>query len=211
MKYILNFITDSQYYDEKTTKFFQKIKSNKLEPKVRSKILSNDNEDNFEVLKFEKTIDHHVSFIKEMSNGFFITDGEEDTIYIYDTNFELKKKLKLYITKNSQQSLQTKVDNNQIKEKVHKRTINIIETNNSIRKIKENQIEIMECSKYGLLQYEIDLNDNNNIININDSNHLYISCSGYFEINDKHFKLYGEKGLFEYNQKPFNLNTYKDK
>ena len=170
--------------------------------------LSEDNEDIYKILNFENIIEHHKkrinssAFIKEMSNGYFITGGSGDIIYIYDKDFQFKRMLKFEMKNTEQREKSTQQYSNQIKEIEFKISQNIIETNESIKNKGNNKVEIIECSKYGLLQFSIDFNNNNKITA---SNPFCIPCSGYFEINN-HYILYGEKGLFDFNDKPFTLN-----
>ena len=238
LKYIFNFITDSKYYNNKlsnynnfnrndntesTIKKVQNINTNNSQNNIIKSTriqtilsqLSTDNEDNFKILILEDIINRNKyyssSFIKQTHNGYFITGGsDDDTVNIYDKDFKFKRMLKYEIPDIAEKVIQTQTNSNQIKSMNYKITQNIFETNDSIKNKGNNKIEIIECSKYGMLIYSIDLNNNiNDNIRKTVSNPFYVSCSGCLEINNNYL-LYGEKGLFHFHDKPFNLNINYD-
>ena len=231
LKYIFNFLIDSEYYRKQIPKNNindnankeainnknsrnNGVKSTKIQTLLTQ--LSTDIEDNFKVLKFDKIIDrdkkriNHVDFINEISNGCFITGGGEDNLYIYNKDFNYVKMIQFIMPNNYQKNLLTQGSSNRIKTVEFKITQNIIQINNSEKNKINNKIEIIDCSKNGLFQYSIDFNDKNNIITINTSNPFGISCCGYFEINNSYI-LYGEKGFFDFEKNPLNLEINSDK
>jgi len=191
----------SKYADNYTTK-----SRSHFSQSVQTTSTSFDN-DNNSIIKFEKNIensnrDNYTRLIREMSNGDIIRlhninditlykKGEEQPIIIkhdsisssqreMTTNLNTKNRINLEELKNNE-SLQ-----------VNKSIHNIIETNESKEKKDKNFIQIMECSKEGLIIYKLS-NDQKVIVNT-----LKLSCSGCFEIKDNSYVVIGEKGIAHY-------------
>ena len=221
LEYIFNFFTNSYYtvllhkLDPKKVK--NKLKSNDnsttkaksvLSLSVQSTSSSLDN-DNNSIIKFEKHIDNidnskrenYTRLIREMSNGDIIRLHNVNDITIYKKDKE-QKIIKFDSISSTQKEIVTNwntskrinleefKNNKALKE--NKSIDNIIETTESIEKKDKNFIQVMECSKEGLMIYN--LSDNEKII----VNTLKKSCTGCFEIKDNSYVVIGEKGIVHY-------------
>ena len=221
LEYIFNFFTNSYYtvllhkLDPKKVK--NKLKSNDnsttkaksvLSLSVQSTSSSLDN-DNNSIIKFEKHIDNidnskrenYTRLIREMSNGDIIRLHNVNDITIYKKDKE-QKIIKFDSISSTQKEIVTNwntskrinleefKNNKALRE--NKSIDNIIETTESIEKKDKNFIQVMECSKEGLMIYN--LSDNEKII----VNTLKKSCTGCFEIKDNSYVVIGEKGIVHY-------------
>ena len=218
LEYIINFFTydyyafllnklhtkkdksKSKYNDNSTTK----VKSH-LSLSVQSTSSSLDNNNN-SIIKFEEHIDisskeNYTRLIREMSNGDIIRLHNTNDITIYkkdkdpkiikcDSISSTQKEMKTNCNTNKRINLEKLKADKAFKEK--KNIDNIIETNESIKKKDNNFIQVMECSKEGLMIYN--LSDNQKII----VNTLEMSCIGCFEIKDNNYVIIGEKGIVHY-------------
>jgi hypothetical protein len=147
------------------------------------------------IIQFKKIIgsfntDIYIRLIKEMSNGFILALHNLNDISIYEKDFNYIGKIKF----NSKNNDELSANSSNNKKKINKSISNLIETNYSINKQDENLIQFMECSKEGLLIYNLDLNnlDKKDIIFF-----LNLSCTGCFEIKDN-YVVVGAKGVFHF-------------
>ena len=216
-EYIINFITDSKYYFEKLKKINNSQSTANINPpqinseinnktELSSSSLSlnssriNENKSYYKILKFEKYLENNSSqFIRQMNNGLSISIDSDDSLYVYRKNLGFIK----YISTNEIiNNFNTEVDNNIIEGiKQHKKTQNIIETNESIKNKNTNMFQIIDCSKSALLIYNIKVGIYNNRINIDFKKNLNLSCTGCIEINNNNninYIVYGENGLFHF-------------
>ena len=233
-EYIIDFFTDSIYYKKKYINFIisneeqnevnKPIKNNNVSVssqvsgstytktnQKKSITISSDNEDDYFCIKFEKLIKkfdkkyNQVKFIKELSNGSFIIGAPNDNLYIYDKNFDFQKKIYFEIPDEINEVLVTDTKTNQISSIKFRNIQNINETNDSIKAIRKDNIEIYDCSLYGFTNYSIDFRYNNNN-KLKPEKKIENPFCGYFE-NNKYFILYGEKGISLYNK---NYNLIED-
>ena len=231
LEYILDFIVDSKYYKNKyyhqnskknaaNAQILESSIKNSLSTTIKTQKLNAENEEDYKILKLEKIIKNKkknekkdiknisIDFIKEMSNGYFIFSGLEDILYVYNRDLILKIDIKFGFPNVEQKSLNTQENSCQIKASKFKNTQNIIETNKSKAKVslRKTNIELIDCSKYGLSLYILDIENsvrNKNIAQID------LSCNGFFEINGQYIA-FGEKGIFHFEQRPFDLNLYNN-
>ena len=152
-----------------------------------------------------------------MSNGLLISGGAEDMLYIFNNKLELQKEIDF---KNELKEIlkEKAIKKDKLEDiKINKITQNIIE-----KDIDNNSIQIIDCSKFGLFEYKINLNNKKENLKLLNSNKL--ACTSYFEINNKNenFKdnndnnrkeyiVAGEKGLFHFDGSPFlsaSLDSY---
>ena len=147
------------------------------------------------IIQFKKIIgsfntDNYIRLIKEMSNGFILALHNRNDISIFEKNFNYIGKIKF----NSKSYIELSANSRNNKKMINKSISNFIETNYSINKKDENLIQLMECSKEGLLIYNLDLNNLNkkDIILF-----LNLSCTGCFKIKDN-YVVVGEKGVFHF-------------
>ena len=238
LEYIFNFFTNSYYtvllYKLDPKKVKNKSKSNDnsttkakslLSLSVQSTSSSLDN-DNNSIIKFEKHIDNidnskrenYTRLIREMSNGDIIRLHNVNDITIYKKDKE-QKIIKFDSISSTQKEIVTNwntskrinleefKNNKALRE--NKSIDNIIETTESIEKKDKNFIQVMECSKEGLMIYN--LSDNEKII----VNTLKKSCTGCFEIKDNSYVVIGEKGIVHYknliNLEELSIKCEKDK
>ena len=125
-----------------------------------------------------------------MSNGYILLLHNQNDISIYENNFKYKGIIKFSSTNNiglSTSSIKSKTI-------INKNISNLIETNYSINIKDQNLVQLIECSKEGLLIYNLDLN---NIGNKDIISFLKLSCTGCFEIKDN-YVVVGEKGVFHF-------------
>ena len=235
-KYIYLFITDSEFYYNKyiikikksisnNSQFSSSFRTNSTnQESIKSKNLnlssyhnqysSNENENYYKIINFEKIVEKHektinsAEFIKEMRNGIIITGGPKDKFYIYNKNFEYIKDIYFTISSEEIEFHQTSNSEKQ-RRKISKNTQNIIETNISIKDKKKNDIQIIDCSKYAIMQYSININYNDNSVQINDIAQINISCAGCFEIKNisgnNEYVVYGENGIYHFDIPLFSL------
>ena len=218
IKYIYSFLCDSKFYEERLFK-----KNNHLENRSKSK--SNDsrytqssrqsvstfyNEDEFsyQIMKFQKIFKNSdkklnfnsMAFMKQMNNGYIITGGDGDSITI------IKENLEEIITISYSNKFDGELSSEEEKEITKfKKTVNISEI---INFSDSDKIGIIDCSKYALLVYQLNLNTGK----ITLERKKDISCKECFGINKKigdiseiEYIAIGEKGLINVN------NEFNDK
>ena len=219
LEYIIDYFTD-RYYTFLLKKINIKKGKNKskydnnsttksrsyFSQSVQTTSTSFDN-DNNSIIQFEKNIENSNSenftrLIREMSNGDIIRlhninditlykKGEEQPIIIkHDSISSSQKEMTTNLNTKNRINLEELKNNESLK--VNKTIHNIIETNESKEKKDKNFIQIMECSKEGLIIYKLS-NDQKVIVNT-----LKLSCSGCFEIKDNSYVVIGEKGIAHY-------------
>ena len=223
MKYIYNFINNDDKVS-KETQFSSKLEDSKDisgSGEIKNIEKSNENESYFKIINLEnyfqmkqKEINqikkNYSKFIKEMSNEFIISVSSKDKLYIINEKLELEKEIDFKKEINEDKNTRISgVNSNDFKVDMSKNKI----TNNIIeKKNHNNSIEIIDCSKNGLIKYTINLN-NNQRTNINVLDAINLTCTSYFEIknkeNNKEYIVAGEKGLFHFNNSPFDY-TYLD-
>ena len=218
LEYIINFFTDSYYtilfkkLNTKTDKSNSKYDDTSTEVKsqmpttVQTTITSYDNDnDNYSIIRFEENFqssktENYTRLIRELSNGYIIRLHNLNHITICQTDINNKIDTIKFNSIN-QEEISTNNNSSSYKinfEKLSKNKIfetnrsinNIIETNESIEKKDKNFIQLMICSKEGLIIYKI----SNNRKNI--ENTIKLNCTGCFEIKDKNYVAIGAKGIF---------------
>ena len=151
----------------------------------------------YEIIKIEEIqkikCDHYnnsdcANYIKEISNGFLVINGENDTFHFYDKN--CKKIGEIYLTKYK--------DYNEYKisylQKSNQEIYGIFETNESI--ISQNNIKnLMICTKEGLKFFSIKYH-NNKINNLLQREITHESCSVFFETKDNTYIIGGLNGVY---------------
>ena len=229
LEYIINFFTDSYYtilFKKLNTKN-GRIRSNyndtstetrsEIPSRVHTIFLSHDNNNdniNYSIIRFEENIqssitENYTRLIREISNGNIIRLYNQNDITIYQK--DIKNKIDIIkfnsikpeeiLTNNIRSSYKINFEElakNKIFEK-NKIINNIIETNESIEKKDENFIQLMVCSKEGLIICRYS-NNKKTIINT-----LKLSCTGCFEIKNNNYIIIGEKGL--YHLEELNVNV----
>jgi hypothetical protein len=163
------------------------------------------NEINYnEIIKIEEIqkikCDHYnnsdcANYIKEISNGFLVINGENDTFHFYDKN--CKKRGEIYLTKYK--------DYNEYKisylQKSKQEIYGIFETNESI--ISQNNIKnLMICSIEGLKYISIKYTENSIYKFINNwfqQEITYESCSVFFETKNNIYIIGGSCGIYHLN------------
>jgi len=191
----------SKYNDNYTTK-----SRSYFSQSVQTTSTSFDN-DNNSIIQFEKNIENsnsenYTRLIREMSNGDIIRLHNINDITLYKKGEEKPIIIKHNSISSSQREISTTLNaknrinleelkNNETLQ-VNKSIHNIIETKESKEKKDKNFIQIMECSKEGLIIYKLS-NDQKVIVNT-----LKLSCSGCFEIKDNSYVVIGEKGIAHY-------------
>ena len=226
LKYILDFIVDSKFYEKKygykksiknvlNSQISQSQNSQNIVSTLPQSIIKINNEEDYRILKLEKIIRNKkkidknppkyisIDFIREMSNGYFIFSGLEDMLYVYNKDLVLKNDIKFELHSFQQQQLETQANSCKIKALKFKNTQNIVETNESksLEAFRKDKIELLDCSKYGLSLYT--LNCSNSSRNSNQSQ-MDLTCNGCFEINGQYI-VYGEKGIYHFNKNPFSI------
>ena len=200
IEYIIKKITDTDYYFEKYI----------------YKRLNND----LQIIKVLKILSHHerqAEFIKELNNGYLISTGSCDELFLYklnnDNNYEiikdineiqkkkekdkLKEKEKEKLKEEEKQIIKKWILNvNETTQKYKKSNKKVTQKSNNKEKIQKNQLMLITCSKLGL-----------KLISINNSkysfkkydidmfkNHIN-TCSFFFELKNDNYIFGGEKGV----------------
>ena len=200
IEYIIKKITDTDYYFEKYI----------------YKRLNND----LQIIKVLKILSHHerqAEFIKELNNGYLISTGSCDELFLYklnnDNNYEiikdineiqkkkekdkLKEKEKEKLKEEEKQIIKKWILNvNETTQKYKKSNKKVTQKSNNKEKIQKNQLMLITCSKLGL-----------KLISINNSKYSfkkydidmfknYINtCSFFFELKNDNYIFGGEKGV----------------
>ena len=119
---------------------------------------------------------YYPTSIIETSNGLLIAIISKDMLYIFNNeNLILSKEISFNQEIKDEDIPKLRNTNLTLHPKYNKITQNIIE-----KKSENNLIEIIYCSKNGLMEYTIDLN--NNKTNIKLSKAISLTCTSYFEI-----------------------------
>ena len=223
-KNVFNFITDTDYYEENYLKKSKgkdmpndaKIATNNnnesqninSEITTRTQIPNRNNGNNkdYSIIKFKniiKSLERKEIFIKEMDNDDIIIEGAEDIFIIYDKNMEknasIDSPINIIVTQdNSATVSKTQVKNSKIYKNVRK-VKNIVETNKSKSKKKEDFIEILFCSKNALSLLTLESIFTNKR---EKKEQVDFPCSKCFEVKnnrgDIEYIVIGEKGLKHY-------------
>ena len=198
IEYIIKKITDTDYYFEKYI----------------YKRLNND----LQIIKVLKILSHHerqAEFIKELNNGYLISTGSCDELFLYklnnDNNYEIIKDINEIQKKKEKDKLKEKeklkeeekqiikkwiLNVNETTQKYKKSNKKVTQKSNNKEKIQKNQLMLITCSKLGL-----------KLISINNSKYSfkkydidmfknYINtCSFFFELKNDNYIFGGEKGV----------------
>jgi hypothetical protein len=150
--------------------------------------------DRYQIIQIKKILSEHkrqAEFIKEVGNGFLISSGSNDELFLYI----LDKKENIY-RKKTEIKLQYKSSYLHYKDKENnpsKWILNLYELKNN-NKEENREIEIITCSKLGFRTFCL----NNDGYYHNDKyilNKYLYSCSFFFELNNNSFIIGGEKGI----------------
>ena len=219
---VFNFFTDSDYYE----KTYLKNSKGKDMPNDTKIAHNNNNESqninseyttrtqnpnrnniaidkDYSIMKFKsiiKSLERKEVFIKEMDNGDIIIEGAEDIFNIYDKNMEknalFDSPINIIVSQdNSATVSRTQVKNSNAYKNARK-VKNIVETNKSKSKKKEDFIEILFCSKnvLSLLTLESIFTNKRG-----KKEQIDFPCSKCFEVKnsrgDIEYIIIGEKGL----------------
>ena len=238
LEYIIHFLADLEYYNnvysekeinsfsysfEKSiskrsvfsisTKSSSNSKRNSLKS-IKFFNLSDNKDDFFSIINFELILQgnynkkrNYVTFIKEMSNGTIIIGGPNDIMYFYNKNFQFIKKIRFEVP-SEDIDIDSMKTSNYNKRKFDKKTQNIFEIN--LENKKNDIIEIIDCSKYAIIQYNIIFDTYNNNLRISEPSQIFLPSAGCFEINNSlgniEYVVFGPKGIFHFNKSPFHLN-----
>ena len=174
-----------------------------------------DDDNYFKILQFEKTIDinekteqkYSVKYIREMSNGLFFIGGQKDTINIYDKDFHFKKTLKFPVITKIKENQNKNNDDKKNQYEIVKNPQNIIETSQSISNNNNRSIEVLDCSRQGLMLYNIIIT-NNRSLDRSGQKQFEIPCTGCYEKiknNKIEYVVVGEKGIYHFEDFPSTL------
>ena len=218
LEYIINFFTDKYYtflLDKHNTKK-GRIRSNnndtsthvksRIPSKVQTIVLSHNNDndnDYYSLISFEENYpssknENYTRLIKEMSNEYILRLHNLNDITIYKK--DIKNKI-LTIKFNSIKPEEVLTNNksryeinfDELTKKAFELNIcinNIIEANESIERKDKDFIQVMICTKEGLIIYKVS-DYSKTIVNT-----LKLSCTGCFEIKNNNYIIIGEKGLY---------------
>ena len=167
-------------------------------------IIKEYNKDNiFNILQFKEIIAHHygeAEFIVETSNGICISGSSRNELILFNESHEKKKE---FIIQSDNETLKFQETNRKPKTKW---TLSLCETKGTNQK--NNELNLISCSKIGLKYININIQKKNNetkyIINENNqysSNDIsQYSCSVYLEMGKdiqgkENFIIGGEKGI----------------
>jgi len=222
LKYIIDFFTNSYYtfllnkfntkkdinssnYNDTSTEFITKILS-----RVQIKVSSNDNSndiDNYSIIKFEENYqssknEYYTRLIREISNGYIIKLDNLNDLTIYQNDFrQTIATIQFKTIVQEEISTNNKSRNNINFEELKENKIfeynqvisNIIEINENVKKKEDsNIIQIMVCSREGLIIYK--LSNGQKII----ENTINIRCNSCLQIKDNSYVVIGEKGIVHY-------------
>ena len=170
--YMISEINDESYKNIEYIENIQKEEKNK-EEEIKEEYLA------LKIIQFEKIIGNHkgsknhytAEFIKELSNGYFISSGTDNVLYIYTPDFELNKQL------------------NQIKI-INDWTYSIIQRSHSIKKT--DIIELLTCSNKEVYLFIVDLLNGN--IKTTRYEFPEITCVNCIEMEPNHFAMIGLNG-----------------
>ena len=181
----------------------------------------NNNDNNYySVIRFEEKIqtsitDNYTRLIRQMSSGNIIRLHNINDITIYQKDikniiatikFNSFRPEEILTNYNTRYNINFEELANNRAFEVNKNINNIFETNESIEKKEKGFIQLMICSKEGLIIYT--LSDNKKTI----LNSLKISCTGCFEIKNNNYIIIGEKGLYHLEDLNVNkLDNYRIK
>ena len=231
LEYIIDFFTNNYYTILLNRNYTKKgrIKTNynststevisEMPSKIKTKVSSDDNNndiDNYSIIRFEENFhssknENYTRLIKEISNGYIIRLHNLNNITIYKKDFKNEiASIKFNSTSteesttHNQSSMKINFEESSINKifEANQSINNIIETNESIEKKSKDFIQLMLCSKEGLMIYKLS-NNQKTVVNT-----LNLSCTGCFEIKNKNYIIIGEKGL--YHLEDLNTNKLKN-
>ena len=147
-KYIIDFFTDSKYYEkyinsyifiQQQNKQIKSVKKNDLsvsskiskgvistKTKTKNLNISIDIED-LQILKYENEITlpkkeyNYLTFIKELNNEYYIIGAPNDILYIYDKNYNYKKTINFKVSKEDLDKFSTQLNTKKIIENENKK------------------------------------------------------------------------------------------
>ena len=210
-EFIINFLTDSEYYNKKIispnndSTFYKKSKL------LSTSSINNENNTYYSIIQFKNVFKkkRYSRFIKVIKNGNIIVCRDDDMLYIYNKDFSYNK-----IDLNTEINEKNLGTTENIKSKDNFNCKKIIQC--IIEKYYNNNIiEMIVCSKIGLIKIKNNFNNNNfEIIKL-----INLSCSAYFEIKVKNEKnnykyeyiVIGVKGIFHFDFSPFELDLSSKK
>ena len=204
LEFIINFLTDSEYYNKKKNSLNNDSTVYK-KSKVLNTSINNENNTYYSIIQFKNVFKNRYSrFIKVIKNGNIIVCRDDDMLYIFNKDFSYNK-----IDLNTEINEKNLGTTENIKSKDNFKCKKIIQC--IIEKYYcNNIIEMIVCSKIGLIKIKNNFNNNNfEIIKL-----INLSCSAYFEIKVKNEKnnykyeyiVIGEKGIFHFDFSPFELD-----
>jgi len=184
----------------------------RIPSKVQTIVLSHNNDDDndndndndyYSLIRFEENYpssknENYTRLIKEMSNEYILRLHNLNDITIYKK--DIKNKI-LTIKFNSikpeevltNYNSRYEINFDELTKKAFELNIcinNIIETNESIERKDKDFIQVMICTKEGLIIYKVS-DYSKTIVNT-----LKLSCTGCFEIKNNNYIIIGEKGLY---------------
>ena len=144
-----------------------------------------------------------------MSNGLLFIGGQKDTIDIYDRDYHFKKTLKFPVIKKIKEEKNQNKNNDDKTNQydIVKNPQNLIEISQNISNNKNSSIQVLDCSKQGLMLYNIIIT-NNRGINLSEPKQFEIPCTGCYEIiknNKMQYVVVGEKGIHHFKDFPSKL------
>ena len=213
LKYIYSFFCDTKYYIKNLFK-----NNNNLENRNKSKsndsrntqtsrqsvsTLYNEEEISYQIMEFQKIFKNSynncnfnsMAFMNQMNNGYIITGGAGDSITIIKDNLEEIKTISY--SKEFDGNLNSEEEKAIIQ---YKKTVHISDI---INFSESDKIGIIDCSKYALLIYTLNLKTGKITLRRKKD----ISCKECFGINKKRgdiseieYIVIGEKGIIYLNQ-----------
>ena len=202
LEYILNFIFDSQYYNNIIEKKIKDLNNGNISSKDSTKQNTSifpqnqykSTEEDYRVLKLEeefqqmKSRKESFNFIKELKAGYnsgsYLIGGIDDVLNLLNKDFKLQQSfdLKEIISSNT---------NKRINEKnILTKNIIEIESEEGIR-----QFEIFLCSVKGIFYLLFEKQNIN--ISVTNKNELDISCNGCIRLSDGNYLIFGEGGIYK--------------
>jgi len=196
LKYIISFFTD-YYYIAKLNNFVDKNYYSILQ-----------HEENLE----NYNIDAYIQLIREMSNGYILRlniindENEKNNIPNNKNNNKNDNNDNNSNSKSSQSRTRSKTRKySQDEENINFKYLeinsdgkrrhinNIIESNDNIKDKDQDDIQIIECSKEGLMIYNLSIDGTQKEIKTS----LNLGCTGCFELKDYSYIVIGEEGIYK--------------
>ena len=169
---------------------------NNLNKFIYNKIALN-YENKYEIMKIITVIGDHkkeAEFIKETKNGVLISGAIDEYLFFYNLKEQKNKIIKI-----NPELIQPEKENEKDKEKDKYKFIyalNIYE-NNSIQNIEEDEkLDLILCTKFGLLSLKINPKDFSSCKQIQLKNE---PCSVYFKMENNSYVIAGDNGIFHFN------------